>query len=67
MGDMFTDSILAKNEDGETCKTCIHREPWECGSKTIQYCGKLTSNRTQNGKKKILCKTEACYHYKKSV
>lgn len=23
--------------NGLTCHTCIHRQRWECGSKTIQY------------------------------
>ena len=30
------------------CRTCEHREPWQCGSKIIQYCRKLKSNRTDN-------------------
>lgn len=49
----------------ETCKTCIHRERWQCGGSTIQYCGICKSNRTYNGKRKIKCKTKACIHYKK--
>ncbi|MBQ3690165.1 MAG: hypothetical protein II937_09970 [Bacteroidales bacterium] len=45
------------------CRTCEHREPWQCGSKIIQYCRKLKSNRTDNGLKKIKCKQQACIYY----
>ena len=48
---------------GKYCRTCKHRQPTECGSKTIQYCGIRTSNRTDNGKLKIKCKTGACRFY----
>lgn len=48
----------------KTCKTCAHRERWECGSKVIQYCGVLRSKRTFNGKKKIKVTNEACFMYK---
>lgn len=34
-----------------------------CGSKVIQYCRKLKSNRTFNGLKKIKCNQEACDYY----
>lgn len=45
----------------ETCKDCKHRERWSYRSgATFQYCGKLSSNRTINGKKKIKCKDKAC-------
>lgn len=47
----------------KTCRTCVHRERWECGSKVIQYCRKLKSNRTFNGLKKIKCNQEACDYY----
>lgn len=45
------------------CRTCMHRERHQCGSMVIQFCGILKSNRTQNGKLKIKCKTKACIHY----
>ncbi len=48
----------------KTCKTCVHRERWEYGSKIIQYCGARKSNRTENGLLKIKCKNEACILYK---
>ena len=47
----------------KTCNTCIHRQRWESGTKTIQYCGILKSNRTNNGQKRIKCKTKACLSY----
>jgi hypothetical protein len=48
----------------KTCRTCKHRERWECNSKVFQYCGVRGSNRTQNKKLKIKCKDVACYLYK---
>lgn len=51
----------------ETCKTCKHRERWECGGSVFQYCGARGSNRTANGKLKIKCKTPACGLYKEDV
>lgn len=47
----------------KTCRTCVNRERWECGSKIIQYCRKLKSSRTFNGLKKIKCNQEACGYY----
>jgi hypothetical protein len=63
MSDLFQGSILPKADNGETCKTCGHRQRWETGGRITQYCGKLASNRTFNGLKKILCKNVACYHW----
>lgn len=45
------------------CRTCEHRERHQCGSMVIQYCGIRKSNRTDNGKLKIKCKTPACDSY----
>lgn len=42
------------------CRTCMHRERHQCGGAIIQYCGIRKSNRTDNGKLKIKCKTKAC-------
>jgi hypothetical protein len=50
-------------EKHNECRTCMHRERHQCGGTIIQYCGILKSNRTQNGKLKIKCKTKACVHY----
>jgi len=48
----------------KTCGSCAHRERHQCGGRVIQYCGVRKSNRTQNGKLKILCKTVSCFAYK---
>lgn len=48
------------------CRTCLHRQPTACGGSIIQYCNKVTSNRTFNGKLKIKCKTPACQFYEKA-
>ena len=50
--------------NGRTCKTCEHRQRWECNSKVIQFCGVRPSKRTDNGLTKIKCKTPACHLYK---
>lgn len=63
MQQLLIGGIEGQFKTGKTCNTCAHRERWECGSKIIQYCGKITSNRTSNGKKKIRCKDEACFYY----
>jgi len=49
------------------CRTCEHREPTQCGGSIIQYCGLRKSNRTENGKLKIKCKTPACESYQKEI
>lgn len=46
-----------------TCRTCRHRERWQCGGKIIQYCGKIRSSRTDNGLKKIKVSNPACSQY----
>lgn len=46
------------------CRTCEYRQRHSCGTKIIQYCGIVKSNRTDNGQLKIKCKTKACLHYK---
>lgn len=46
-----------------TCRTCKHRERWECGSKIISYCTARHDNRTDNGLKKVKCSYVACDHY----
>ena len=46
-----------------TCRTCRHRERWQCGGKIIQYCGKIRSSRTGNGLKKIKVSKPACSQY----
>ncbi len=47
----------------QTCNDCVHRQRWGAGTKVIQYCGILKSNRTNNGQKRIKCKTKACLSY----
>lgn len=49
------------------CRTCTYRERWKLGETIIQYCGIRKSNRTENGKLKIKCKTPACVSYKEET
>ena len=55
---------MTKPKQTKTCRTCAHRERWECGGRIIQYCGVRKSNRTYNGKLKIKVTNEACASYK---
>lgn len=45
------------------CRTCKHRQRWDCNSKVFQYCGIRKSNKTSNKLLKIKCKTPACEMY----
>ena len=56
--------IKLEKYSGATCRTCEHRERWQCESKVFQYCGVRKSKRTQNGLLKIKCKDKACPLYK---
>lgn len=47
----------------KTCRTCKHRQRWQCGGRVIQYCGKQRSNRTFNHLKKIKVTNQACKNY----
>lgn len=46
-----------------TCRYCIHRERWECGSKAISYCNKIRSNRTFNVLRKVKCTDAGCDYF----
>jgi len=45
------------------CRTCKHRQRWQCGGSIIQYCGVRKSNRTFNGLLKIKVTNLACPAY----
>lgn len=62
---MYTLFEIEKTETKDTCRTCIHRQRWQCGGKVVQYCGVRSSNRTENGLLKIKVTTPACEQYKK--
>jgi DNA-directed RNA polymerase subunit RPC12/RpoP len=47
------------------CKDCKHIQKWACGGSIFFYCGITKSRRTQNGLKKVLCKTPACGLFEK--
>jgi len=42
------------------CNDCKHIQKWACGGSFFFYCGVTKSNRTDNGLKKVKCKTPAC-------
>lgn len=47
-----------------TCRSCVHRQRWQCGGSIIQYCAARKSNRTDNGLLKIKVTDAACPLYK---
>jgi hypothetical protein len=68
MDDLFT-GIYKESPDNtpiKTCRTCKHRERWQCGGSIIQYCGVVISNRTFNKKLKIKCNKPACEFYEEA-
>ena len=46
------------------CRTCAHRQRWQCGGSWIQYCGARKSKRTYNGLLKIKVTNPSCELYK---
>lgn len=40
MNNLFGNTYTVQPQEStlETCRTCIHRQRWECGSKVISYC-----------------------------
>lgn len=65
--DMELFNIEPIKETDKTCRTCVHRQRWECNSKVFQYCGIWRDNRTFNKLKKIKCKNKACAMYKEET
>ena len=59
------DADSVQHQDQITCRTCVHRERWECGSKVINYCRVHKSKRTFNGLQKVKCNQQACSQYAK--
>lgn len=64
---MTLDELFRADADhphiGKTCRTCKHRQRWQCGGSVIQYCGKRKSKRTFNHLLKIKVTNEACCFY----
>jgi hypothetical protein len=51
-------------KSSHTCRTCAHRQRWECGGRVIQYCRVRRNGRTFNGLLRIKVTTQACNLYK---
>lgn len=67
MSDLFNnaDTVQPQESTLETCRTCIHRQRWEYGSKVISYCRVRKSNLTFNGLQKVKYNQQACSQYVK--
>lgn len=61
--DSLFDIEPVENKPTSFCRTCIHAEGWQCGSKVIYYCKNRRSNRTENGLLKIKLKNPSCAGY----
>jgi hypothetical protein len=57
--------FLSTQSSPARCKECRHIEKWQCEGSFFFYCGITKSLRTQNGLKKVLCKTPACGLFEK--
>lgn len=59
--------IMTWNKKNQkTCRTCKHRQRWQCGGSIISYCAIRPSRRTFNGLMKVLCNQIACDGYENS-
>ena len=64
MDDLFDNyGYVEKPKPTKTCRTCRHRQRWQCCGSVFQYCGIRKSNRTSNGLLKIKVKNPACELY----
>ena len=59
----FNELPNAKPKPTKTCRTCKHRQRWECGGRIVQYCSVRNSKRTQNHLLKIKVTNKACSFY----
>ena len=60
---LFPDDEIEVRKPTKFCRTCKHRQRWQCGGSIIQYCGVRKSNRTFNGLMKVQAKYPACAAY----
>jgi hypothetical protein len=58
------DSLPTQSSSAQ-CKDCRHIERRRFGGSAFFYCCITKSGRTQNGLKKVLCKTPACELFEK--
>jgi hypothetical protein len=65
MSDFLFDELPAKPYSGTRCKDCKHIQKWQCGGSFFFYCGITKSNLTNNGLKKVKCKTPSCGLFEK--
>jgi hypothetical protein len=56
---LFND--LPKQSASKQCKDCKHIQKWQYGGSLFFYCNKIKSRRTNNGLRKVKCKTPACW------
>src|SRR6478609_10636746 len=53
MSTLFDLATVDPKKPADTCRSCVHRQRWQCGGSIIQYCAARKSNRTDNGLLKI--------------
>ena len=65
MNDLFNDEgYIEPKKPTKFCRTCAHRQRWQCDGSVIQYCSARKSRRTFNGLLKIKVTNPACMAYK---
>jgi hypothetical protein len=62
---LFNIELPDPDKSKKTCRSCEHRQRWQCGGSVIQYCAVRKSKRTDNGLLKIKVTDAACPLYKK--
>lgn len=67
MQSLFPDDEIEVVKPIKFCRSCQHRQHWQCGGSIIQYCGVRKSNRTFNGLMKVKAKFPACAAYKPKI
>lgn len=60
---LFSENEIEVVKPTKFCRTCRHREPWQCGGSIIHYCNARKCNRTFNGLMKVQAKRPACAAY----
>jgi len=66
ISDSLFNDLPKQSKALKRCKECKHIQKWQCGGSFFFYCGITRSRRTQNGLKKVLCKTPACGLFEKN-
>jgi len=60
MSDLLFNDLPKQLASSNNCKNCKHIQKWQCGGSFFFYCGITKDRKTNNGLKKVKCKTLSC-------